>query len=316
MKNIVTKIWGAALCLALSYTATAQTVSDAHTLSITPYQQEQSQWCWAATTRMVDWSYSSVTPPSQCSIVNAANNTCDGWFNVCCGELNGSRPSACTDPLGSNYPNSMYGCNGSLSWLLNNYAGANTTYSSSLAYSTVSSNLANKKMMVARWGWTSGGGHFVVIYGNYMLNTTQHVSYANPGSASKVTETYAYFKSNASRTWTHSIAMNGGTARRVTKPTTSTPTPVSLNNDAALARNVKVYPNPSDGSFQLVRQEDVASPAKVTITNALGAVVYETVLPEGQREATVELKNKLSAGLYLVNMETNGERTIEKLLVR
>lgn len=312
MKNTFTKIWAAASFLVLSYTASfAQTVSDAHTLSITPYKQEQTQWCWAATTRMVDWSYSSVTPPSQCTIVNAANNTCDGWFNTCCGELNGSRPSACTDALGSNFPNSMYGCNGSLSWLLNNYAGANTTAGSSLTYTTVSSNLANKKMMVARWGWTSGGGHFVVIYGNYMLNSTQNVSYANPSSASKVTETYAYFKSNASRNWTHSITMNGGTARRVAQPAVT-----AVANPVSAERQVQVFPNPSDGSFHLLRLENSDAPAKISITNALGDIVYETVLPEGQKEATINMKNKLSAGLYLVNMESNGQRSVEKMVIR
>src|SRR5688572_1119441 len=155
MKKIVTYIVGAMLCLSASVVSAQD-----YTLNLTAYQQEQTQWCWAAATRMVDWSYSSVTPPSQCTIVNTANNTCDGWFNTCCNDLNGSRPSACTDPLGSNFPNSMMGCNGSLSWLLDNYAGANTTYTSSLAYTTVRSNLGAKKMMVARWGWTSGGGHF------------------------------------------------------------------------------------------------------------------------------------------------------------
>ena len=313
MKNIFTKIWGAAVCLTLSYAPSfAQTVTDMHTVNVTAYKQEQTQWCWAATTRMVDWAYSTVTPPSQCTIVNTANNTCDGWFNVCCGELNGSRPSACTDPLGSNFPNSMYGCNGSLSWLLNNYAGANSTAASSIAYSTVSSNLASKKLMVARWGWTSGGGHFVVIYGNYMLNSTQNVSYANPGSGSKVTETYAYFKSNSSRTWTHSVTMNGGSVQRVAQ--TSTASPVT-NNSAVLAKSVSVYPNPSEGTFQLLRA-DAAAPAKITITNALGDVVYETVLPAGKKEATVELKNKLRAGLYLVNMISNEEHTVEKLVIR
>ena len=260
---------------------------------------------------MVDWSYSSVTPPAQCTIVNAANNTCDGWFNTCCGELNGSRPSACTEPLKSNFPNSMYGCNGSLSWLLNNYAGSNTTAGSSLTYSTVSSNLASRKMMVARWGWSSGGGHFVVIYGNYMLNSTQYVSYANPSSASKVTETYAYFKSNSSRTWTHSITMNGGTARRVTKPIIA-----SQSDPAPAARQMQVFPNPTEGGFQLIRLDNTDAPARISITNAIGDVVFETQMREGQQEIAIDLNKKLSSGLYLVNLESNGQRTVERLLVK
>ena len=117
---------------------------------------------------------------------------------------------------------------------------------------------------------------------------------------------------NASRTWTHSLTMNGGSTQRVAQSTTSAPV---TNNPAALAKSVSVYPNPSEGTFQLLRA-DAAAPAKITISNALGDVVYETVLPEGKKEATVELKNKISAGLYLVNMISNKERTVEKLVIR
>src|SRR5688572_24203888 len=110
MKNIY-KIISAALLFCIS-TADAQTVSGYYSVGCTAYTQEHSQWCWAATCRMVDWTYSTVTPPAQCSIVNRANNQCD--VGSCCSGLSGSRPSACTDWSPSNQPLSMYGCNGSL----------------------------------------------------------------------------------------------------------------------------------------------------------------------------------------------------------
>lgn len=306
MKNIFTYVMGTLLCLTSSVVF-AQT----YTLNLTAYKQEQTQWCWAATTRMIDWAYSSVTPPSQCSIVNAANNTCDGWFNVCCNTLNGSRPSACTDPLGSNFPNNMSGCNGSLSWLLNNYSGANTAYSSALSYSTVRSNLGGKKMMVARWGWTSGGGHFVVIYGNYTSSTgTNYIRYANPASGSKTSESDAYFRSNSSRTWTHSLAMNGGSYQRTANPVAVT-APPSANQ----AKSATLFPNPNNGSFQFVRTHDAAA-ASLRITNALGDVVYEAEMPAGQKETVIDLKGKISAGLYLLTTTTNGTREVSKLVIR
>ena len=164
--------------------------------------------------------------------------------------------------------------------------------------------------MVARWGWTSGGGHFVVIYGNYTSSTgTNYIRYANPGSGSKVSESDAYFRSNSSRTWTHSIAMNGGSYQRVANPT------VAASTTSALDRSLNVYPNPTDGSFQVERNETTTE-AKVTVTNALGEVVYETLLPTGQKALTVELKTKLSAGLYLVNLVSTNERSVEKLVIR
>jgi hypothetical protein len=308
MKNIYAFIGGAVLSLAALSTTVAQTISGSYSVQCTAYKQEQTQWCWAGATRMVDWTYSSVTPPSQCSIVNKANDQCDGIFNVCCSTLNGSRPSACTDPLGSNYPNNMSGCNGSLSWLINYYAGANSTYSNALSYSTVSSNLSANKMMVARWGWTSGGGHFVVIYACYQMNGVGQIQYANPSSGSKVTESASYFTSNSSRTWTHSIAMNGAAYRpRMAGP--------SVETDAAKDNLTQLYPNPTDGVLHLQRTGDLSAAAHVRISNTIGQLVYETELAENQGQLTVNLKEKLSSGLYIVDVVSNGISHTERLVI-
>ena len=305
MKKLYTYLAAAFCMLALPQILLAQTISGSYSVQCTAYKQEQTQWCWAAATRMVDWTYSSVTPPSQCTIVNRANNACD--LGSCCSNLNTSRPSACTSPLSSNYPNNMYGCNGSLGWLINAYAGANTGTGSSLSYSTVSNNLYNNKMMVARWGWSGGGGHFVVIYGCYQFNYAGQVSYANPSSGSKVTESHAYFTSNSSRTWTHSITMNGAAYR-----------PRYANPDAfsAAESNIKLYPNPTGGQFMLLRTGDLEAPVEVSITNTLGSTVFETVIRGGQAEVSLDLKNELSAGVYLINLSENGQKHTEKLIVQ
>lgn len=279
------------------------------TIPVTAYTQEQSQWCWAASARMVDWSYSTTTPPSQCSIVNKANDQCDGLFNFCCSTLNGSRPSACTTPLSSNYPNSMYGCDGSLSWLMGYYAGSNTTYGSSLSSSLVTGNIGAKRLMVARWGWTNGGGHFVVLYGFIQTNGYPlNVSYANPSSGSKVTETYTYFKSNSNRTWTHTVRMNNASVRRDGSE--------QENQMLEMEGNMRLYPNPSDGDLRIERYDHLLSAAKLSFVNTLGQVIYEVILKEGEMQTALDLKGKLAPGLYYVTMENNGERKTEKLVIR
>jgi hypothetical protein len=202
----------------------------------------------------------------------------------------------------------MYGCNGSLSWLMNYYAGANTSYGSSLTFSTVSSNLYANKMMVARWGWTSGGGHFVVIYACYTLVTGggnyNNVSYANPSSGSKVTEDYNYFKSNSSRTWTHSLRMNGAAVRR----------DGVIAENIEMSNGIRLYPNPADGLISLERI-DAESSATLLISNAFGQLVKEIELPAQQSFLTIELSNDLSSGMYYVTFLTDGSEITEKLIV-
>ncbi len=292
------------ICLAIP-TAQGQTITDVHNVSITTYTQEQTQWCWAGCTRMVDWSYSTVTPPSQCTIVNKANDQCDS--GSCCSTLNGTRPSACTTPASSNFPNNMGSCNGSLAWLINNYAGANTFASGSKTYSTVSSNLTNKKMMVARWGWTSGGGHFVVIYGCYQFNYVGQVSYANPASGSKVTESHSYFNSNSSRTWTHTITMNGGTVRR------EIATQMTAEELGGL---YSIYPNPTIGVVTIQRTDNSDDVLNYSIKNALGQIIAEESLDGNQKQLSIDLKSQFGSGVYFMNIQMNGAQTTEKIIVQ
>lgn len=292
-------------CCIISQSGMSQTIAGVYSVGCTAYTQEQTQWCWAACTRMVDWTYSSTTPPSQCTIVNKANDQCDGIFNTCCNTLNGSRPSACTTPASSNYPNNMGSCNGSLSWLINHYAGANSYSGSSLTYSAVSSNLAANKMMVARWGWTSGGGHFVVIYACYTFNGAGQVQYANPASGSKVTESYTYFKSNSSRNWTHSISMNGAAYHTREGNTTST---MELNN-------VRVYPNPASDIVNIERFNDNLAEATFTLMNALGEVVFTKTISASEMVSTIQLPNDLQKGIYFIQIDNEGVRNTEKILI-
>lgn len=295
-----------ALCLCVQ--VNAQTIGGQYSVGCTAYQQEHSEWCWAAATRMVDWTYSSATPPSQCTIVNKANDQCDGIFNTCCNTLDGSRPSACSNYSPSNHPNNMGGCNGSLSWLINNYAGANTYSSSSLSYSTVSSNLSANKMMVARWGWTSGGGHFVVIYGCYTFNGAGQVQYANPASGSKVTESYSYFLSNSSRDWTHSIRMNGA-AYHTRNGIADTEQRLELNN-------VRVFPNPSHGYLNVERFNDQPAEAFLTLYNTMGEKVFEKVINADEMQTTVDLERTLESGVYFLQIDNAGVRNTEKIIIQ
>ena len=60
--------------------------------------------------------------------------------------------------------------------------------------------MQNNRLFIIRWGWTSGGGHFLVGHGI----SGENIYYMNPwyGEGKKVA-TYEWVKSDPSHTWTH-----------------------------------------------------------------------------------------------------------------
>ncbi|MBU8898085.1 C39 family peptidase [Corallococcus sp. M34] len=171
------KMWLAALLV-------SGTASAAYTdLSVPLIGQEYDQWCHAASIDMIAtyWGESYWT---QCDIVKRefGGTTC---------------PNSPTASIGQT-------CTGLQSM----------GYACSVAYSPLSFSDAyinvyrNGWPFIPRIGWTSGGGHLMVIRA-VDDSGPQYVRYNNPlpvgsgGVSSWVT--YAYFQSNSSWNWTHTV---------------------------------------------------------------------------------------------------------------
>lgn len=142
-------------------------------LNITSCVQEQSNWCWAATTQCTA-KFIKGTNPSQTSIV--------------------------TGIFGSPAPNSTVTLAQDNTSLVNCGLHA-TTYPASVSFSTIVGNIDSNRPMKSGILWTDGGGHFLTIYGYWTDQTSYTVSYMNPANGGFNTVSYDYLVSNPAYHW-------------------------------------------------------------------------------------------------------------------
>ena len=78
--------------------------------------------------------------------------------------------------------------------------------------------------------------------------------------------------------------------------------------------SLDIYPNPSDGQFQIVvESKDVVS-GQVTVYNVLGQVFFNGMMEGSRLEMAVDLKSA-SAGVYFVQLEIDGAVVVRKVVV-
>jgi|GEM_PF-1525282 len=289
---------GMAVLSAGSLPALAQTTGS----YVPAYQQEQSNWCWAASSAMLYWAYGSGTQ-SQCNLVNVSRNQENAaWFGGC-GNLSSSTTSACSSPLTFNSPQSIYGCAGSIESILDNWSISSTGYGYAFSASQVASATAARKHMVARWGWNSGGGHFVVIY----RYTGGNVYFNNPAYGSSYIWTYATFSTANNRaTWTHTLRMDNA-AKYGSVYTTAGKADLDVSGITAAAESgFSFYPNPASKRLNCVVEEAGDREGSLLMFNALGQLQYSAKTQPGKNTFSIDI-SAWRRGLYLVKMESTGE---------
>lgn len=81
-------------------------------------------------------------------------------------------------------------------------------------------------------------------------------------------------------------------------------------------KNTSVYPNPSAGSFTIEANKAFEAGTVITITNTLGAKIYETkVEVTGSNKLNVKLQSA-GAGVYFVNISNGSSTEITKIVIR
>jgi hypothetical protein len=152
-------------------------------LNLAMQSQQQSQWCWAAVATSVSLFYSPGSGWTQCSVVNAELGQ-----TTCC--QCGCTP-ACNQP--------WY-----LDLALTRTVNLASWAAGTVAYPVIRSQIAARRPLGARIGWSGGGGHFLVLDG-YNSAGGQYLSIRDPFYGSSV-YTYASFQSGYQTTgsWTHS----------------------------------------------------------------------------------------------------------------
>jgi MYXO-CTERM domain-containing protein len=158
--------------------------------------QEQDQWCWAATSHSVLTYYG--TAKQQCEIAEYArthNTAYDRDFGTV---------ACCTDTTkGCNDWNYLSGNPGSIQGIIKGLGGADSiAYQVALSQQDAWDEIDSGFPFFIRWGWDSGGGHFVVGYG-YDGSTLYYMN-PWPGEGLEFAD-YAWVVRGDTHTWTHSL---------------------------------------------------------------------------------------------------------------
>jgi hypothetical protein len=172
--------------------ATSLIYSDV-TLSVPERFQEYSNWCWAGSSQAVLYYYTQY--PSQCEIANYAWNT-----TKCCSGSDNFYDKV----KGCNKANWLYGNDGSIQGILANWDVSSDGTDEPMTWSASVQELDNGNPFVMRFGWTSGGGHFLVTYG-YITNGS-YLKYMDPWPGEGYTTSlYSWVLSASDHDWTHTL---------------------------------------------------------------------------------------------------------------
>ncbi|MEJ8673153.1 C39 family peptidase [Chromobacterium amazonense] len=187
---------GKTILAAAMLAAAVAAQADTKVLGVPLTVQEHSQWCWAGSSKAVLAWYKQT--PSQCAIVNWAFG-----INYACGNSNFNWNSD------ANSPNNMFGGGGSLQDILSNWGVSNYTVYDYLSWTHVQQDIQANRPFVIRYGWTGGGGHFIVGRGYQSGSGGSYVYMMNPWPGEGMT--YALYDNVVSardHDWTHTLRMS------------------------------------------------------------------------------------------------------------
>ncbi|WP_052759708.1 papain-like cysteine protease family protein [Paenibacillus sp. DMB20] len=152
------------------------------TLSVTAYKQEETNWCWAATSKTII-EYLGKGSPTQSQIVKGVKGSV-----VNEGATTSEDKESLTD------------------WDVDT-----TVTQDSVPFGTIVNDIENYRPLKAGIMWKNGnGGHDFVIYGYYQDsdNSKYDVYYSDPIDGSKSIKSYSSFDDNTSFSWYDSYYNN------------------------------------------------------------------------------------------------------------
>lgn len=76
-----------------------------------------------------------------------------------------------------------------------------------------------------------------------------------------------------------------------------------------------IYPNPSNGTFNINFSNGLSPDASGRVFDINGKLIQKIDLSKAGRKTTVQLEN-VSTGIYLIEIENNGTRSVEKLIIK
>lgn len=167
-RKIITVIFALGLMALLSPFVSSAAFAAEVALGVPEIEQEHSNWCWAAVSESVIEYYGQSVVQSDIADWAWSRTDCStgvlyDWSHVC------------------NTANYLYGTTGSVQNILNNWGvgPASTTSASELTWDALVAEIDAGTPFIMRFGWTSGGGHFLTAYG-YDVGWFRWVLYMDP----------------------------------------------------------------------------------------------------------------------------------------
>ncbi|ESU21433.1 hypothetical protein FEDK69T_25000 [Flavobacterium enshiense DK69] len=254
-------------------------------LAVPQVIQEQDQWCWAGVTKSILNYYG--TNVSQCEIADYARQVIT-WHNF--GSVN-----CCTNPnSGCNYWNYNWGNSGSIQDILVHFGNIqNYGYANPLSLSQILTQISAGRPFVVRWGWVSGGGHFVVGHG---INGS-NISYMNPwfGEGHHIS-TYNWLVSDGNHDWTHTNIL-----------TTNLSTDENMVSDLELF----VYPNPAQNEITVKGTEIIED---VKVYDATGKLIKHLNFIPTENNVRFDVSN-YQKGLYFLEIQLGGKKCLKEIAI-
>lgn len=267
------------ILLPLIFSLVFSGITKAQILNVGLVVQEQNQWCWAGVSKCILDYYGN--NQQQCDIADYAR-TVITWNNF--GSVN-----CCVDPnQGCNYWNYNFGYPGSIQDILIHFSNIQNygTYAS-LTTTEITTECAGNRPYVIRWGWYSGGGHFIVgsgISGN-------NVNYMNPWPGEGLhVSTYSWLCNDGVHDWTHTNLL--------------TTSPTAIANHASM-EEVSLFPNPAIDNFTVsFNASNKTNKTNFVLVDVAGREVMNDMV-EGDK--AVINSSTLSGGVYFYSLTNDGE---------
>lgn len=262
----------------------------AQTAAVPTIKQTQTNWCWATDSQCILEYYG--TKKTQCEIVEYARTLQPSTFGSsnCCG---GSVPSKCNNPNEIKY---NYGITG----MIDHFGSIKgTAQDGPISASKVTSELTAKRPFVIGISWSSGGGHVVVGCG--FNSSTNSMTIMDSWTGSKTTSKYnsngSISTGSGSGTWIETLV--------ITTPFTTT----GIADAGVAAKDVTVYPNPSEGNINITSVDNMKT---INVYNMAGQLV-DSYAVAGDKTFALQIP---VAGFYNVQVITdNGGAAYKKIVV-
>lgn len=172
--SLIKRIYYLLACVAVSDTSIV-----AQVLAVPQKNQEQSQWCWDATSQAVLEYYGVYK--TQTEIAQYGTEGANDWNYL--------------------YGSTTAPTRNGVDLILNHFGGiVSTGQANWFTLEFIKAEIASRRPIPIRWKWNSGGGHILVIHG-----VADSLVYLMDPWNGPTISMYAWVRQGSTHTWTHSL---------------------------------------------------------------------------------------------------------------